>query len=222
MLNVCMIEKQKKTTGLKPRHSSISAGGDLRAVFPIVAELADQIKRASDENGVFRRGFCEGVFEGALGVGDYGKMGGMVASDFRELRGGNGARGSGRGENDFCGAREKKAGDFVDGFVPKGGVDQEDFAAGEILFEEIGEFAGSAGIVRAIAINVRRGLQFFETAGPDGVGDPLGNGFIGNSKIALLEKARGGDGVQRVLELETSGKAWGDFEDFAGVDFDDA
>src|SRR6266852_528061 len=111
----------------------------------------------------------------------------MMAGDFRELRGGNGARGSRRGENDFRGAREKKAGDFVDGFVSEGGVDQKDSAAGEILVEEIGEFASGAGIVRAIAINVGRGLKFFQTAGPDGGGDPQGNGFIGDSKIALLE-----------------------------------
>src|SRR5258708_17306985 len=42
------------------------------AAFPIVAELADEIERAGDKNGVFGRGFCERVFEGLLGVGDYG------------------------------------------------------------------------------------------------------------------------------------------------------
>src|SRR6266436_2699861 len=111
----------------------------------------------------------------------------MMASDFRELRGGDGARGAGRGEDDFRGMREEEAGNFVDGFMAKGGVDQKDFPAREILVEEIGEFASGAGIVRAIAINVGGGLQFFEAAGPDGGGDPQGNGFIGDSKTALLK-----------------------------------
>ena len=62
-----------------------SARGDLRAVLPIVAKLADQIERAGDENGVLRRSLCKGVLESAFGVGDHGKMGGMMACDFREL-----------------------------------------------------------------------------------------------------------------------------------------
>src|SRR6266550_1300275 len=137
------------------------ARGDLRALLPIVAELADQIERTGDENGVFRRGLGERAFEGALGVRDYGKTRGMMAGNFRKLRGGNGARNARRGEDDFCGMREKKTGYFVDGFIAKGGVDQPDFAAREVLFEEMGEFACGAGIVRTIEVNGRVGLQFF-------------------------------------------------------------
>ena len=64
---------------------------NLDAGFPVVAELADQIEGAGDENGVIGRGFGEGMLEGALGVGDYGKTRGVMASDFGKLRGGDGA-----------------------------------------------------------------------------------------------------------------------------------
>src|SRR5882762_10906074 len=113
------------------------ARGDLRAVLPIVAELADEIERASDENGVFGGGFREGVFERALGIGEHGKMRGMMAGDFRELRGGNSARGARRREDDFRGMREEEAGDFVDGFIAKRGINSPNFAATEVLFEEV-------------------------------------------------------------------------------------
>src|SRR2546430_12063552 len=105
-----------------------SACGDLRAVFPIVAELANQIERASNENSVFWRGLRKSVFKGALRVGDYAKMGGVMPGDFGELRGGNGAWGARRGEDDFGDAGKEEAGDFVDGFVAKGGVEQPYFA----------------------------------------------------------------------------------------------
>jgi hypothetical protein len=100
-----------------------SACGDLRALLPILAELADEIERAGDENGVFWCGFRECVFEGALGVGDYGKTPGMMAGDFRELCGGDGARGARRREDDFRGAGEEQASHFIDGFIAKGGID---------------------------------------------------------------------------------------------------
>src|SRR5882762_1290693 len=84
------------------------------------------------------------------------------------------------------------------------------------------EFAGGGGIVRAIEVNVGAGVQFFEAAGPYGAGDAMGDGVAGDSEAAFAEKARGGDGVQSVLELETAGKAWGDFEDRCGGRFRDA
>jgi hypothetical protein len=94
----------------------------LCALLPILAELANQIERAGDENGVFGRGFRECVFERALGIGDHGKTRGVMAGNFRELRGGNGARGARRGEDDFRGVREEEAGYFVDGFIAKGSI----------------------------------------------------------------------------------------------------
>src|SRR5271169_6330582 len=98
-------------------------------------------------------------------------MRGMVAGDFGKLGGGNGAGSVRRGEDDFGSVREEEAGDFVDGFVAKSGINHPDFAGGEILLEEMSEFAGGAGIVRAVEIDVGMRLQFFEAAGPDGVGD---------------------------------------------------
>ena len=77
------------------------------------------MERAGDENGVFGRGFCESVFERALRIGDHRKTHGMMAGNFRELRGGNGARGARRCENDFRGVREEEACYFVDGFIAK-------------------------------------------------------------------------------------------------------
>jgi len=88
-----------------------------------VAELAGQIERARYENDICGRGSGEGVFEGALGVGDDGKTRGVMTGDFGELRGGDGARSAGRGEDDFRSAGEEEAGDFVDGFVAKRCVD---------------------------------------------------------------------------------------------------
>src|SRR5438445_13601581 len=79
-----------------------SARCDLRAMLPIVAKLADQIKRAGDENGVLGRGFGEGMFEGAFGVRNQGKTRSMMAGDFGDLRGRDGERSPWRG-NEGCG-----------------------------------------------------------------------------------------------------------------------
>ncbi len=86
--------------------------------------------------------------------------------------------------------REKEAGDFVDGFVSKGGVEQPNFVVLEILPEEMSEFTGGAGIVRAIEVHVGAGLQFFEAAWPDGVSNTPGDGAIGDSKAAVLKIPR--------------------------------
>ncbi len=41
-------------------------------------------------------------------------------------------------------------------------------------------------------------------------------------ETSIAEKTSGGHCVQSVLDLETAGKAWGDFENPPGVNFDDA
>src|SRR5438445_13749603 len=105
-----------------------SARCDLRAVLPIVAKLADQIKRAGDENGVFGRGFGEGMFEGAFGVGNHRKTRSMMAGDFGELRGRDGARRAWRSKYDLRGVREKKASDFVNGVITEIVVEQPNIA----------------------------------------------------------------------------------------------
>src|SRR6266478_1310482 len=122
----CRAEDRRCRCSIKPEVDILrffSARGDLCALLPRLAELADQIEGAGDENGVLWRGFRESVFERALGIGDHGKTRGMMAGDFRELRGGNGARGARRGEDDFRGVGEEEAGDFVDSFVAKSGID---------------------------------------------------------------------------------------------------
>src|SRR5438034_5810569 len=63
-------------------------------LFPYTTLFRSQIERAGDENGVFRGGFRKNVFEGPLGVGDHGKTRGMMAGNFGELRGGDGAHGA--------------------------------------------------------------------------------------------------------------------------------
>jgi len=180
---------------------------NLSAAFPILTKLADQIEGAGDEDRVLGRGFGEGVLEGAFGISDDGKMGGMVAGDFGELCGGNGARSIWRGENDFGGVGKEKAGDFVDSFVAKGGVNQPNFVDGEILLQEMGEFARRAGIVRAIEVNVRVGLQFFEAAGPNGFSHTTCDSIIRNLKAPVSEQTRRGGRVQGVLELESARQA---------------
>src|SRR5258708_28750618 len=115
-----------------------------------------------------------------------------MAGGFGEWSGGAGGGGAGRGEDKLGGVREEDTSHFVDGFVAKGGEDQPDFAAGKILFEEMGEFSRGSRIVRAIAINVGPGLQFFEAAGPGGGSGSLGGGVIAEFKTSLVEQVHGG------------------------------
>src|SRR5260370_10702241 len=74
----------------------------------------------------------------------------------------------------------------------------------------------------AVEVKVGSGLQFFEADGPNGISDSPRDGIIGDLKAAVLEEPRGGERVQSVLELETAGKGWGNFEDSLGVRFHDA
>src|SRR5690242_18673805 len=113
------------------------------------------------------------MFEGAFGVGNHGKTRSMMARDFGELRGRDGARGAGRGEDDFRGVVEKQAGDFVNGLIPESGVEQPSLASLEILLQKMGEFAGGAWIVSAVEVDVRGGVQFFEASGPHGIGNSV-------------------------------------------------
>src|SRR5207302_1133183 len=61
------------------------------------------------------------MFEGAFGVGNHGKTRSMMAGDFGELPGRDGARRAWRGKDDFRGVGEKEAGDFVNGLIPESG-----------------------------------------------------------------------------------------------------
>ena len=66
--------------------------------------------------------------------------------------------------------------------------------------------------MRAVEIDFWMGLKFFEAAGPDSVGDAMGNGVGGDSEAAALEKAGGGESVESVLQLEAAGEARGEIE----------
>src|SRR5580693_896806 len=136
----------------------------------------------------------------------------VVCRDFGEPGRGDGARSVWLCEDHFAGMREELTGDFVNGFVAKRSIKKPDFAAGEILLEESGEFARCAGIVRAIEVDVGAGLQFFQPAGPNGTGDPLTDGVGGDTEAAVLQTARCGQGVESILQLKTAGQIRSDFE----------
>jgi len=75
----------------------------------------------------------------ALGVGDHGKTRGADGRNFRELRGGNGAR-EVRGAVKMTstgGGGQEEASHFVDGFVAKSGINYPNFAATGVLFEKM-------------------------------------------------------------------------------------
>jgi hypothetical protein len=69
-------------------------------------QLPDEIKRAGNENNVLGRSPCQRVLECLFGINDHYGAQRMVAGDFSELRGGDGARGSRLRENDFSGERK--------------------------------------------------------------------------------------------------------------------
>src|SRR5271163_227831 len=166
--------------------------GDLRAIFPVVAQLADEVKRPSNNDGIVRSSPVERIFESGFRLLDDRKVRGVVRGDFRKLRAGNGARGARLRENHFGGRRKKNTGNFIDGFVAQRAEHQPNFAAGKVLFQESGQLSRSGRVVRAIKVNVRLRLQLFETPGPNGFADSPRNRVIRNAVAAVLKIARGG------------------------------
>src|SRR5271170_37844 len=211
---------RKETPALEPAYAQNEAlilrrflsRRDFSALEPCVAELADKVERAGDEDGVARAGVGQGLLECSFGVGDDGKVHRVVASHFSKLRGADGAWVVGLGEDDFGGEGEEQAGGFVDSFVSHGAVDEDDAAVGESFFEEAGELASGAGIVSAVKVKVRVGMQFLEAAGPTGFGNAALDVFVGDTEVFRLEQARGGDRVERVLKLEAAGQRRSDGE----------
>src|SRR5260370_9959134 len=149
-------------------------------------------------------------------------MRGVMAGNFWEVGGGKGTRSTGRGKDEVGRMRKKNGRHSVPGLITKSGIEEPDFAAGEIFFEEGGEFASGAGIVSAIEVDAGIGLQFFETTGPDGVCNTSCDGLAGDSKTAVLEESRCDKSVEGILQLEAAGQAAGDFERSAGRVFGDA
>ena len=79
----------------------------------------------------------------------------VKACHFREMWCGNGAR-LRRGRKNHCRCSvKKKAGNFVDGFVAHGPVNQDDVPAGQELLPEHGNLPSASGVVRAVDINFR-------------------------------------------------------------------
>src|SRR5580692_10642782 len=161
--------------------------GDLRAVFPVVAQLADEVERPSDNYGVLRSGPVEGMFESRFWLRNDREVSGVVRRDFGKPSDGNGARGTRLREDYFGGKRKKNTGHFVDGFVAQRSKDQPNFAASKVLFQESGEFSGSGRVMRTVEVHVRVGLEFFETSGPNGLRDSLRDRVVRNTIAAVLK-----------------------------------
>src|SRR6202040_2882270 len=132
-----------------------SARRDLRSLFPILAELPDQIERASDKNGVLGRCSGQEIVKRLLCVGINGTVGRMVRGEFTELGSRDGARGARLGEDNFRRVWEKYTGDFIYGFVAQRAVQKKNLAACEVFFPNRRQLARRARIVRAIDVDVR-------------------------------------------------------------------
>src|SRR5579862_1228270 len=184
---------------------------------PFAAQLAHQVERAGDEDNVFGRGEFEGARQGLRGVGHDFRDSRMMGRHFREQRGGDGARLRGRRENYEGSAGEEKAGNFVDGFVAHGSVDQENIPPGKELLPEDDDFAGARGVVRAVDINFRAFTDFFEAAGPCGRGEAVRDGFVVDGRASFGQHARGGQSRERVADLKPSGKSQRDGAAHAGA-----
>src|ERR1700730_9437511 len=99
-----------------------SARRDLCPLFPIVAELPDQIERPSDENGVLGGCFRQEIVERLLRIGNDGAASRMMRRDFTELRSRDGTRGARFGENNFGRMWKEHSGDLVNRFIAKRSV----------------------------------------------------------------------------------------------------
>src|ERR1700687_2310385 len=105
---------------------------DLRAVFPVVAQLADEVERPGDNNGVVRRGSVESMFECGFWLRKDREGRGGVRRGFGKPDDGNGARGTRLREDHFGGQRKKNTCNFVDGFVAQRSKDQPSLAASKV------------------------------------------------------------------------------------------
>ncbi len=160
-----------------------------------MANLADEIERTGNENGVPRAGFGEDALDSFFRIGHDGESLGVMRRDFGKLGGGDCAGGARLGENDFGSARKEQACNLVHGFFAQRAVNQPDFAIGKVLRPEGGQFARCGGVVRAVEIDVGLRMDFFEAAGPFGGGDALADGFIRNAEAVRGENpGSGGSG----------------------------
>src|SRR6266852_5860303 len=101
-----------------------------------------------------------------------------------ELCGRDSARGARLGENNLRSVREEYAGDFVDRFVAQRSVEHEKPAVREVFFPKQRQLARGSRVVRAIQIDIRTGVQLFQTARPSGRRDSVCDAFVRDA-IAL-------------------------------------
>ena len=171
-----------------------SARGDLRTIFPVVAQLPNKIERPGDDDGVVRSGSIKCVFECRFRLRNDREMRGVVRRDLRKLGYGNRSRRPRLRENHLGRMRKKNASNFVHGLVAQRAKHQPDLSATEVLLQECSKLSRRRGIVRAIQIYIRLGLNPFETPGPNRFGDPLRDRLVRN------RDTRASVGIVRLLQ----------------------
>src|SRR5882724_3471654 len=128
----------------------------------------------------------------------------MVCGDFREWRGGNGARCSRLSEDYFAGVRKQDAGDFIHGFVAQRCKNDDQFPSAQSLCKKGSQFTRGGGIVCTVEVNVRMRVDFFDAARPDCSCDALLDGVVGDLEFLRLQDTSGCDCVQSVLQLKAA------------------
>ena len=141
------------------------------ASLPIAEQIACEVERAGGEDDVAGRGEFEGALQGSGGFGDDFEGMREVARDQSERLGGDGTRLGRLRHDDVDRERKKQTGDFVDGFIAHGAVNEVNAAVGELFFPECREFARASRIVGAVEIDGGAILEAFDAAGPADCGE---------------------------------------------------
>src|SRR6266404_2282430 len=185
---------------------TLSARRGVSAHLPVMAQLSDQIERTCNADDLAWRGLCQGGIECLFRVRNDFEMCRMMAGNLGELRRRDGTGSSRLGKKHLGCARKQDAGKFVDGFVAKRAENQDEVSTVKIFIEESCQFSRSRWIVGAIEINVRIGVNFFDSTGPDCASDSLFDVSVADAKPLRLQNAGGGYRVQCVLELKAPGE----------------
>ena len=119
-------------------------------------------------------------------------------------------------ENHGGSAGEKQAGNFIDGFVAHGSVNQDNIPAGQELLPEDGDFARAGGIVRAVDVNFRALADLSRRPGQR-PRRSRARWLIVDGRAALGQHARGGERRERVANLKPAGEPQSDGDAHAGV-----
>src|SRR5438445_2738216 len=208
-----------RPSGTRGHRQTLSARRGVSAHLPVMAQLSDQIERPCNADDLAWRGLCQGGIECFFGVRNDFEMCRMMAGNLGELRSRDGTGRSRLGKKYFGCARKQDAGNFVDGFVAKRAENQNELSTVKIFIEKSCQFPRSRWIVGAIEINVRIGVNFFDSTGPDCGSDSLFDGSVANAKPLRLQHAGGGYRVQCVLELKAPGELRRKLKSRASFDF---